>query len=188
MRTTTNSQFGGQKVFEVENYLFGFFPASVTFFNTERGTVEFSAEGQTGMWYQWSKLRPGAEVAVSLPPFAPDCVHGAEGSMAIGGPVEVPAGVFENVALITYGIRPCEDHAVLSEVMASGVGLIQRRVLTFAGLQTWSLEYAEIDGRVYGRLSSNENRAAAGRADGGLSSSAAEEASTWGAIKAAFRP
>ena len=62
-------------------------------FSTPSAGLLSLARRGTGMWYPWSKLSPGAEVAVSLPPFATDSVHGAEGSMAIGGRVEVPAGV-----------------------------------------------------------------------------------------------
>jgi hypothetical protein len=64
--------------------------------------------------------------------------------------VTVPAGTFPQAVTIDYHTRPCEDSGFVREVLASGVGLVERTVMTLHGPVTWSLAYAEVDGEHWG--------------------------------------
>lgn len=191
VRATAGPSFGGYKLMRVENYLFRFLPATVFLFDTARGeTAEFSADGRIGILYPWPSL-PG-EVAVNLPAFVPDCWHGSRGTMVPGGSLEVPAGTFADVAMITYHDGSCADAGVVSEAMARGVGLIRREVMTIRGVETWSLIYAKVNGQEYGEPGiggpepvSERGAAPPGR---GAREPLPAAATTWGAIKAVFTP
>jgi len=139
----------GRQVFDLDGYLFPMSGRELQFFDEAPGqTVELTDRG-TGLWYPWSGF-PGGEVYVAIPTFGPDCFHGSTGALRALGTVSVPAGTFENAATIDYLSNPCADLGPAHEVLAPGVGLIERRVNTYAGEAIWSLVYANVDGRTWG--------------------------------------
>jgi hypothetical protein len=104
---------------------------------------------EIGSWYPWSQFGED-EVPIALPDFAEDCIHGSSG-MCLGlGTVRVPAGTFHRAATILYDEIPCGDLGLAQEVLAPGVGLIERTTYTILGPQTWSLVYAKVGDREWG--------------------------------------
>lgn len=185
VKVTGTRTVAGQDVFLVENYLFRFVPSDITFFNDEKGnTVEMRAEGaqndlpESGLWYPWSDTSS----RVKLPEFVFDCVHGSAGTIKpTDGSVTVPAGTFYDVLTVEYREHPCVDSGVLSESFARGIGLIERRVITFHGIETWALEHVELAGAPF------EPPAMGGLGVAGAPPPGVEtQERSWGAIKSAF--
>jgi hypothetical protein len=183
VRVGGTRRIAGRDVFLVENYLFRFVPADVEFFNDKLGhtvetRVDEDSDGapRTGSWYPWSDPDAG----VALPEFVLDCFHGSAGTFYPGDPTHsVPAGTFGNVLTIEYTEHPCQDGGVLSESFAFGIGLIERRISTFAGVETWVLEHA-----VLGGLSVPATGRPAVAGSPPLDRGAGER--SWGAIKSTF--
>ena len=172
--------------FYVENYMFPFDPRPLRLFNSVPGQTMELFQDEIGPWYPWWRFDIPVEFPMAIPPFGDDCVHGTEGTFLGLTTVTVPAGVFAQAAVIVYNRYPCVDSAFLSEVLAPGVGLVQRRVRTPAGSETWSLHHAVVDGKTIGSSDFEpEERAAApvGARAGAMSSATP---SSWGAIKSVF--
>jgi hypothetical protein len=168
----------------VEGYLFAFSTADVLFFDDQGMTTEMVAEQQegqisrrSGIWYPWSNLGR----RVTIPPFAPDCIHGTGGSIQTGDVVSVPAGQFTNAITIRYDTHPCADQDLVSESFAPGIGLVARSVSTFLGEARWALVSATIDGQQIGNV--NDPGAEARRSGAPVAS---ETPATWGSVKAVF--
>jgi hypothetical protein len=183
VKVTSAGTAAGQDVFLVENYLFRFVPSDILFFNDKEGnTVEMRAEGaqndlpESGLWYAWSD--PSGRV--KLPEFVFDCVHGSTGSiLPTDDSITVPAGTFDDILRIEYNEHPCVDSGVLSEVFARGIGLVERRIITFHGVETWVLEHVELAGAPF------EPPSAGGPAGAPPLGGEPRERS-WGAIKSVF--
>jgi hypothetical protein len=185
VRVESCQRVEGLDVFLMKNYLFRFVPADLHFFNDQLDqTMEMHESalglklGKIGCWYPWS--RPGA--GVMLPEFVLDCVHGSTGRLLQAGRVTVPAGTFDQVLTVEYFRHPCLDSGVLSESFAPGVGLIRRQVITFAGIETWSLVSVALNG---GPIPAAEVGHLTVRG-APVPGSETRPESTWGAIKSSF--
>ena len=180
VRVDARADVGGQEVFSMTNYLFRFIPSDVWFFNDSEGnTAELRTTNrppEIGPWYSWSD----PSLPVELPDFIADCFHGSRGHFLPVHTLSVPAGTFEEVWTVEYDTHPCFDSAVLSESFAPGVGLIQRRILTFLGDEVWSLQSAVVN--------DVQLREIADKVDAAAAPSTATVATTWGAIKSSYAP
>jgi hypothetical protein len=157
----------GKEVFLSNNYGFGVSDEAIEFFTDDQGRTCEHKKGKVAPWYPWTDAG-----LVILPLFGPeDCMRGSSGIMYHVEEITVPAGTFHDGFMVTYDRIPCFDLGLVSEVFMSGVGLVERKVLTFAGVRTWALAYAYIDGKWVGF-------SAAGRP--------LPVETTWGRIKASF--
>jgi hypothetical protein len=156
----------GKEVYLTSNYGFGFVTEPIEFLTDDMGRTCEHREGKFAVWYPW--MQRGA---VFIPTFGiDDCMRGASGIMYRIAEIKVPAGTFQDAFRVTYQSVPCSDAGLVSETFVRGIGLVERQVMTFTGIQTWQLASANLQPDVLGSL------------DGALPVSA----STWGGIKAAF--
>jgi hypothetical protein len=155
----------GKVVFLTSNYSFGFVAEPIEFVTDELGRTCEHRDGKFAVWYPWLEKEP-----VFLPDFGVmDCFHGASGIMYHIDEVKVPAGTFNDVFRVTYDQNPCADAGPVSETFARGIGLVERQVMTFTGIQTWQLLSVTVQPGV--------------RSDDGV---LPLSTATWGQIKATF--
>ena len=143
-------RIGETVLYQVENYLFPVSDRRAYFINRSPGETREVVNESSGLWYPYWRFSMPEETLIKLPSFYDDCVGGSSGSSSRPGTVTVPAGTFEGAATISYDTIPCGDRGFVREVLAPGVGLIQRTITSFVGEVTWSLAYAEVGGRVWG--------------------------------------
>jgi hypothetical protein len=159
-----SQQIDGNEVCLTNNYEFGFSPDPIDFFIDRQGRTCEHKKGKPAIWYPWTDMG-----LVVLPLFdIDDCMRGSNGIMYHAGEITVPAGTFDDCFRVTYNPGPCWDSGLVSETFAFGVGLVERKVVTFAGTRTWALAYTNVGGNWLGAPSRP----------------VAE--TTWGGIKAVF--
>lgn len=182
VRITDVVEMGDDLVYTFDNYCFGLVQDPMRFLNGPDGTVEVAA-GVQGTWYPW-----GSDASIAIPEFGADCVHGSQGFMLDPMPVSVPAGTFDDAITIIYDELPCADQGMASETFVPHIGLIRRQILTLAGLETWSLRFAVVNGQAVGQqpLRPISPRRANRSGASGSPGQHGVEASTWGAIKTTF--
>jgi hypothetical protein len=133
---------GGKPVFLTSNYHFGFVTDPIQFLTDDLGRTCEHRDGKFGVWYPWMDQAP-----VAIPSFEiADCLHGTQGTMQRVDEMTVPAGTFRNVFRVVYDWVPCSDAGLVSESFAPGVGLIERQLITFVGVQTWQLSRMFLQG------------------------------------------
>lgn len=137
--------FADDECLLIENYLFGVARGTIAFADLDDGLCEYRG-GEFYMFYPWSDLTQ----PVGIPKIADDCMHGAQGVFAPVKTITVPAGRFDDALAIDYTLPLCVDAGPAWEVFVPGVGLVQRKTLSIAGVTTWSLYYAKVDGVTYG--------------------------------------
>jgi len=155
----------GKAVYLTSNYGFGFVTEPIEFLTDDLGRTCEHYDGKFAVWYPWMQRAP-----VFVPTFGvQDCMRGASGVMYRISEITVPAGTFQDAFRVTYQSVPCSDAGLVSETFVRGIGLVERQVMTFTGIQTWQLASAFVQpGR--------------GPLDRALPISDA----TWGGIKATF--
>ncbi len=136
----------GRKYFEVS----GYFPEdSAKVRKLRRGgndtVVEYNPNGEDFLWYRFGTYDSVVtfESNGEIP-----CITGS--TIISGGireAIATPAGVFADTLRISFHSR-CADGGLLSENYATGVGLVQRVVETFAGPRTYRLASAQVGPRV----------------------------------------
>lgn len=180
VEVTTSYVHQGSRIFVMENYGFPMDSGALGFYRDRSGnTVELRADA-SGLWYPW---RDRAKVV--LPELAIDCIHGHRGAFDEQAEVgAVAAGTAINALTIRYDYQPCADSGMVRETFALGIGLIERRVLSFLGEHTWSLQSALIDDIPFGDRGATPAGAAGVMV---LPGPTPAQPSTWGAIKAAFQ-
>jgi len=156
----------GKEVYLTSNYGFGFVTEPIEFLTDDLGRTCEHRDGKFAVWYPWMQ-----RAAVSLPTFGiDDCMRGASGIMYRVAEITVPAGTFQDAFRVTYQSVPCSDAGLVSETFVRGIGLVERQVMTFTGIQTWQLASVNLQ-------------------PGGfvpLGGTLPVSASTWGGIKATF--
>jgi hypothetical protein len=163
-----SNMIDGKEICLANNYGFGVHAEPIEFFTDDQGKTCEYKEGKFGLWYPWTDMG-----LVSLPLLASDdCMRGSTGIMYHIEEITVPAGTFHDGFMVRYDWVPCCDSGLVSETFIAGVGLVERKVLTFAGVRTWALTRAFVGGKWLDAPST-------GRA-------LATGESTWGAIKASF--
>ena len=184
MMVTKSYEMQGQRVHCVSDFFLGVAPGTIHLYESGGDTHERYRTETAGV-YPWSDL----DQPVVIPDFRPDCMHGARGHFGDPDAITVPAGHFDDALTIVYDELPCTDAGPSSEVYARGVGLVQRRVITIAGVRTWSLVYARVDGisigdpSFIGRWQAGSPKLGRGAGDDGPGA----VLNTWGGIKAHYR-
>jgi hypothetical protein len=165
---TTSNMIDGKEVCLTNNYGFGVNAEPVEFFTDDLGSTCEHKDGKSALWYPWTDMG-----LVTIPLLASeDCMRGSVGIMYHIEEITVPAGTFHDGFLIRYDWVPCCDSGLVSETFIAGVGLVERKVLTLAGVRTWALERAFVGGQWIGGSSAPRTLATG--------------ESTWGSIKASF--
>jgi hypothetical protein len=181
-----SSSIDGRSLYTLANYLFPFSEDKSVFYNDSPGSATEMWNGRPGVWYPWWEFTGQQLVPVVLPGFTQDCIHGSCGDCIGLRTVTVPAATFERAAVIHYDLDPCVDSGLTEEIFAPNVGLIQRSVASWSGLQTWSLVYAEVGDRIWGDPQRSHPTGASETIIQGTRSPAART-TTWGTIKSTFR-
>jgi hypothetical protein len=164
---TSSNMIEGKEICLTNNYGFGVSADPVEFFTDDQGKTCEYINGKFALWYPWTDMG-----LVSLPLLvSDDCLRGATGIMYHIEEITVPAGTFHDGFMVRYDSVPCCDSGLVSETFIAGVGLVERKVLTFAGVQTWVLTRGFVGGQWIG---------------GTTGRSLAVDSSTWGSIKASF--
>ena len=149
VEVTDRYELDGRIIHVMEGYTLPHSIGPLHFYEETPGTTREVRDGRAGTWYPWSRLSSSKHLPVEIPELADDCIHGTSGSMTGFGSVTVPVGTFAHAITITYDTHPCADVAVVREVFAPGVGLIERTASSFLGEETWSLVYAEVGGETW---------------------------------------
>lgn len=165
---TGSNMIEGKEMCLTNNYGFGVNNEPVEFFTDDQGKTCEHKDGKFALWYPWTDMG-----LVRLPLLVTDdCMRGSTGIMYHIEGITVPAGTFHDGFMVRYDSVPCCDSGPVSETFIAGVGLVERKVLTFAGEQTWALTRAFVDGKWIGGSPTGRTLATG--------------ESTWGSIKASF--
>jgi hypothetical protein len=168
----------GREVFVLSNYIFQLGSGDTQFMATPLSPEVLELSGnQAEVWYRFMQ---GS--AISIPDFASDCIHGSLGTVIRQVDTGVPAGFFRNCLVVRYDQSPCVKAGLVKEVFAPEVGLIQRVITNSDGsMETWSLNRAQVGGRVYAPFPGDPDSS-----DRGAAAAPALEASSWGHIKSVY--